>query len=95
VVRYRVRYEDVGEGWISARIRGGKEDPIVEAVQLDDSKEVQVDEVTKKAHVDDSASFPTPFDCAAVWFEVWHKATAKRIDRVPFDELLVNELENF
>ena len=95
VVRYRVRYEDVGEGWISARIRGGKEDPIVEAVQLDDSKEVQVDEVTKKAHVDDSASFPTPFDCAAVWFEVWHKATAKRIDRVPFDELLVNELEIF
>ena len=30
VVRYRIKHEPIGEGWISSRIRGGKEEPIVE-----------------------------------------------------------------
>merc|ERR1712157_420863 len=33
VVRYRVRFQAI-EGWISSRIRGGKEEAIVEPVQL-------------------------------------------------------------
>jgi hypothetical protein len=32
VLRYRVKYDPLGEGWISERIRGGKEDLIVESM---------------------------------------------------------------
>jgi len=63
VVRYKVRYGDLGEGWISARIRGGKEDLIVECVD-DETIDVSLDD-----------SFRYPEECAEKWHEDWVKAT--------------------
>jgi hypothetical protein len=56
VVRYRVRFE-VFEGWISSRIRGGKEEAIVAPVHLVDHEN------------DSEPSFQTPYDCAAEWYK--------------------------
>jgi len=59
VVRYRVTYEAVGQGWISSRIRGGKEEAIVEPALLSDE-------------VSDSCSSKTyacPGQCAQVWLD--------------------------
>lgn len=64
VVRYRVSYGEIGEGWISARIRGGKEEAIVEAVESEDTEEV----------VSDQVIFQSPADCASVWYEQWRVA---------------------
>lgn len=58
VVRYRVRFEGVeGEGWISARLRGGKEECIVEPIHTKEEGSLDSNE----------CSFPTPLDCALVW----------------------------
>lgn len=57
VVRYRVRLEEFGEGWISSRIRGGKEDAIIE--HNSSSEEVESDEIEVK--------FYSPRQCAEVW----------------------------
>lgn len=84
VVRYRVRFEDVGEGWISARIRGGMEDPIIEPVQSSDAEEDQSSET----------SYPTPMDCATAWFREWHER-AKCTEIVELEELCVEELTTF
>ena len=65
VVRYRVRYEDLGEGWISARIRGGKEEPIVESV-IAESDNSSTD-ITPEAYL-------TPEECADAWYKKWGKA---------------------
>ena len=59
VVRYRVRYDSVGLGWISSRIRGGNEEAIVVPVH-DDSSRV-------------GANVRTPHDCAAEWLENYEK----------------------
>jgi len=56
VIRYRVRYENVGEGWISSRIRGGKEESIVEAIH-DDSE------------CDHQVCYRTPEEAAMSWFK--------------------------
>jgi hypothetical protein len=84
VVRYRVRYEEVGEGWISARIRGGKEDPIIETVMstADDSETEDTEEAT----------FRTPRDCASVWFDRWQKEAA---GSGQIEELDIDDLETF
>ena len=56
VVRYRVRYEAL-EGWISSRIRGGKEEAIVAPIYATDQKD------------DPEPSFVTPRDCAVEWYK--------------------------
>ena len=47
VVRYRVRYEKLGEGWISSRIRDGKEEAIVNADSLDGQSRGAVEAVVR------------------------------------------------
>jgi len=56
VIRYRVRYEDIGEGWISSRIRGGNEEAIVEVLH-DDS------------NPDQKSYYRSPEEAAMVWFK--------------------------
>jgi hypothetical protein len=61
VVRFRVRYKEIGEGWISARIRGGTEEAIVELVE-------STEEVTNE-----ETAFSNPLDCAMAWYKEWTK----------------------
>ena len=56
VVRYRVRFESL-EGWISSRIRGGKEEAIVAPVHTEETTD------------GNTASYSTPYDCAAEWYK--------------------------
>ena len=63
VVRYRVRYDGVGEGWISSRIRGGKEEPIIEPVRGD------------ALEIETESRFPTPMCAAQAWYETFKRAT--------------------
>lgn len=60
VVRFRVRYEEFGEGWVSSRIRGGTEEFIVQPVNEADSEDT-----------DEAPSFSTPLECAAAWYTIW------------------------
>lgn len=57
VIRYRIRYGGVGEGWISSRIRGGKEESIVEPIH-DSSKEAELEPY-----------FKTPEEAAIAWYK--------------------------
>jgi len=63
VVRYLIDHEPIGRGWISSRIRGGKEEPIVEMMPFED---------------DDSSScqhqYTTPQDSAREWYTTYTKA---------------------
>ncbi|KAI2489759.1 HECT-domain (ubiquitin-transferase) [Fragilaria crotonensis] len=68
VIRYRIRYEGVGEGWISSRIRGGKEESIIEPVH-DSSKE----------EVRHELSFRTPEEAAIAWYDQF-KSIARPAD---------------
>jgi len=68
VVRFRVRYEPLGEGWISARIRGGSEEPIIEAVEENPPDDVE----DKILH-----SYGTPLECATAWHAEWQKTASK------------------
>jgi hypothetical protein len=67
VVRYRVRYEKLGEGWISSRIRGGKEEAIVMPVYSG----VQDNESAMR-------SFTTPHECAMEWFIGYERELSNR-----------------
>jgi hypothetical protein len=55
VVRYRIQHEELGEGWISARIRGGKEEVIVVPVKGESA----------------TKSYLTPSECATEWYDTW------------------------
>jgi hypothetical protein len=57
LVRYRVRYEPVGIGWISSRIRGGDEELVVEAVK------------DASYHNGEGGNLDSPLSCATIWFE--------------------------
>jgi HECT-domain (ubiquitin-transferase)/SPRY domain len=83
-LRYRVITENFGEGWISARIRGGSEDPIVEAVV---KTEVSID-------MDQAISFVTPMECALAWYKSW-KDTTEPEENSLVQSLLVNSVEQF
>ena len=68
VVRYRIRCEGVGEGWISSRIRGGKEEPIVELIHGEPST------------VKSERKFPTAAHSARTWYETYKVvASAKNL----------------
>jgi len=69
VVRYRVRYESL-EGWISSKIRGGKEEAIVAAVESTEKSE------------EDLSSFSTAQDCAEKWHEEFAERTKNEKDGV-------------
>ena len=67
VVRYRVRYEKLGEGWISSRIRGGKEEAIV----------VPVHPGTTEEKGSSDQSFTSPHECALEWFKNYEEEVKK------------------
>lgn len=66
VVRYRIKHEPIGEGWISSRIRGGKEEPIVEAFQEADATDKLSFSVVHKEYI-------YPEDAALAWFETYQQ----------------------
>ena len=67
VVRFLIDYEPIGRGWISGRIRGGKEEPIVEIVSsYDNETQEQAPEVS---------IYNSPEDSAKVWYEAYVKST--------------------
>lgn len=61
VVRFLIDYEPIGRGWISSRIRGGKEEPIVEILPCDKTE-------------DCDTMCSTPEDSAKVWYESYLKS---------------------
>jgi len=88
VVRYRVKYGDIGEGWISARIRGGKEEMIVKPVEELDSS---TDDSAKL-----EASFATANECADAWYPEWRKAAdASEAEDDRVKGLNIQDLETF
>lgn len=67
VVRFLIDHEPIGRGWISERIRGGKEEEIVE--------------ILPEVHAEDSESTPevpcvcnTPEDSATIWYSAYLKS---------------------
>jgi hypothetical protein len=83
VVRFRVRYKEIGEGWISARIRGGSEEAIVEPIESDE-------DVTE---VETASSFSNPLDCAMTWYKEWVKLRQHE-EIVEFDTMKRFEIQN-
>ena len=70
VIRYRVKFEPLGGGWISSRIRGGKEEAIVEPVhELKNSHEDKV----PKDREDSEAIFCSPCEAATFWLNEYEK----------------------
>jgi len=80
VVRYRVRHETM-EGWISSRIRGGKEEAIVSPEPSEDQDE------------EEDTSFPTPASCAQQWFSEYKKKLSVEQSGVSSSD--VCDLESF
>ena len=66
VVRFRVMDNDLGEGWISARIRGGKEEPIVELIDSEEETE-------------ENSVFITPLACAQEWYRNWKETCDEEV----------------
>jgi hypothetical protein len=94
VVRYRVRYEGIGEGWISSRIRGGKEEAIVEPCHTQEKKpdeHVSLDTAPVR--------FRTPADCARAWHEKYQQAVrdvaAAPVNSFDLSDLEIVDLESF
>lgn len=64
VVRYLVDYEPVGRGWISSRIRGGKEELIVETLPSSSNGDDPLPRLL----------YATPEDSATVWYKNYLQA---------------------
>jgi SPRY domain len=88
VTRFRVRAmlgEETKEGWISARIRGGKEEAIVQAASQPPSS-VVVEPETK--------SYSTALECALAWKKEFDKSVSESSYKSE-SVLKVNDLETF
>jgi hypothetical protein len=66
VVRYLVDHGSIGRGWISSRLRGGKEEPIVEILPFIPGEN---DDQTS-----DQPQYLTPEDSAREWFAQYKEA---------------------
>lgn len=82
VIRYRVRHEAVGEGWISSRIRGGKEEAIIEPVH--DSKAIET-----------KSKMETPEEAASVWFRKFQEMSKGENSPAEEQKLQVKSLAEF
>jgi hypothetical protein len=69
VVRFLIDHEPIGRGWISSRIRVGKEELIVEMLPPDNSEDEE-----GKSNADVHQCI-TPEDSAKIWHEAYVKAT--------------------
>jgi HECT-domain (ubiquitin-transferase)/SPRY domain len=83
-VRFRVQTENLGEGWISARIRGGTEELIVE----------NVDATQDTVDVGREPTYATPMECATAWYSSW-KVVSKCDEDSVLSSLQVRSVENF
>ena len=81
VVRYRVKYESVRQGWISGRIRGGREEAIVEpaAVSSDESSKASSSNV-----------YECPGQCAQIWLDAYTDSISVSED---CDTFLIKDFE--
>lgn len=70
VVRYRIRFGEITNGWISGWIRGGKEEAIVEPVHEKASSDGPSSEGATSVH------YATPLECAHAWYEEYTKHQA-------------------
>jgi hypothetical protein len=70
VVRYRIRFGEITNGWISGWIRGGKEEAIVEPVHEKASSDGPSSEGATSVH------YATPLECAHAWYEEYSKHQA-------------------
>jgi hypothetical protein len=71
-VRYRIRCEEWGEGWISERIRGGTEEQIIETI----------DDVGDSIVSDAEQYYDTPLECAAAWYSAWKDVVNEETDTI-------------
>jgi hypothetical protein len=85
VVRFRVKFEAVGQGWISSRIRGGKEEAIVEYV-ITPSEEEDIEEDKKTLYSIDSAK---------IWMNEFKKRDVSNTDSSCKQLLQFSGLEEF
>lgn len=106
VIRYRIRFEEVGEGWISSNIRGGKEEPIVQPVDKELPGNINTDTSEAKDESVDTAepedvipvTYDTPLECALSWHSEYKKVrgNASQSDKADFSENTVElELDEF
>jgi HECT-domain (ubiquitin-transferase)/SPRY domain len=86
VVRFRVRYSEIGVGWISARIRGGTEELIVEPVVLPDGSS---ESVSTDCHL-------SPMSCASEWYKSWKDSQVSLVEScIDLDEFRVASVDDF
>jgi len=85
VVRYRVKYESVGQGWISSRIRGGKEEAIVEPA-------LPSDEIIESSS---SNNYECPQHCAQVWLDSYTNSITDSSDHMDSYAYLINDFEEY
>jgi len=85
VVRYRVQYELVGQGWISSRIRGGKEEAIVEPA-------LPSDEIIKSSS---SNNYECPQQCAKIWLDSYTDSINDSFDHIDSDAYLIDDFEEY
>ena len=64
VVRFLINHEPIGRGWISGRIRGGKEEPIVEILPCEEDED---NECMPEVPI-------SPEDSAKLWYEAYAKS---------------------
>ena len=93
VTRYRIRAklgDETKEGWVSSRIRGGKEEPIVEPVQtkLDEKSTLEATELSPK-------SFPTALSCALAWKVEFDKLAGGEIGNESYGGIAMVDLATF
>jgi len=79
VVRYLIKYED-SIGWISGRIRGGKEEAIVEPIYSPVNSSIDVMSESESALFStamftDQESYTLPEESARVWYEKYEKSS--------------------
>jgi hypothetical protein len=94
VVRYRIRHGDISNGWISAWIRGGKEEAIVEPVLVKPDHGGSEEDSGSGSEEDHVAriSYATPSECAQVWY---NEFSQKQPPSVTSDEWAMKDVDEF
>jgi len=70
VIRYRIKYEPLGGGWISSRIRGGREEAIIEPIHT--SAEISEGK-TKNETLQEEVLYHCPNEAASYWMSEYMK----------------------
>jgi hypothetical protein len=83
VVRFRIKHEPIGEGWISSRIRGGKEEPIVEPLHETDALAVK------------SYEYIYPEDAALAWLETYQRVSIVKSNTDEHDTYDISTVDEF